>query len=194
MKISEHLSTTRDPMIVCPCGCGFGTRKSDFHPNLLILFESIRDEVNKHEKRRCKALGISCRELGMNVVSGARCLSHNMAVKEINPNAASFSPHVNEFIDRKRGGGPCLALDLQKPVTWGIVEFYGVCSLAVARQGRGGCGLYWPEAGNFVHVDIASPYFGPHWASNRRWERPKGRKRGVRSRRKRNSVSTVHRG
>ena len=194
MKLSEHLSTTRDPMIVCPCGCGFGTRQSDFHPSLPILFESIREEANNYEKLRCENLGISYRELGMNVLSGARCLNHQMAIKEINSKAATFSPHVNEFIDRVRDGGPCLALDLQKPITWGIVEFYSVCSMIVARQEQGGCGLYWPEAGNFVHVDIASPHFGPHWPSNRRWEIPKGRKRGVRSRRKRAGVSAVRRG
>ena len=42
--LSDHFSKVE---LQCDCGCGFGTNDGDVDPNLILLLEGIRMEINK---------------------------------------------------------------------------------------------------------------------------------------------------
>jgi len=66
--LSDHFSKVE---LQCDCGCGFGTNDGDVDPNLILLLEGIRMEINKPVR----------------ITSGCRCQKHNADVGGV-PNSA----------------------------------------------------------------------------------------------------------
>ena len=139
-KLSPHLTVGE---VKCTCGCGFGTEPGDLRPETAELFEAIRHAAG---------------DLPITVTSACRCVGHQIEIYEargetMTAERARGSAHV-------RG----LALDLKPPEGWSLECFYQLCSAWVKQ---GGCGIYGPLNGNFVHVDcMHEPTF------YRRWEKP----------------------
>lgn len=125
--------------ISCPCGCGYGTRIHDLDPEIAVIFEAIRYCVGGPIK----------------ILSGCRCWHHQGKIRKDFALAAKFSPHCSGQ-----------ALDLAVPEGKTLKEFYLLCSqvLAAMTGKRGGCGIYYPGAGNFVHIDLGKGYI-----PDRRW-------------------------
>lgn len=64
MRLSDHLDTDSGDRLTCGCGCGMGTRLEHWRPELLTLFEAIRNGA-----------GVS-----VAVLSAWRCPRHNSRV------------------------------------------------------------------------------------------------------------------
>jgi len=64
LRISAHLDTDIDKMLVCACGCGMGSDVWMFRPQLIAMFEHVRAVVGR----------------AILVTSGYRCPKHNEAI------------------------------------------------------------------------------------------------------------------
>ena len=125
MRLNEFLDDAAGDVLVCGCGCGFGSRIQHWggpSPLLADIHGAIRRTV----------------DVPVYVLSGARCPRHNAAV--------AITERSQHSIAR--------ALDLACPQGWKLSDFLPVCIEAVNRMtsGQGGVGYY--PAQNFVHIDV----------------------------------------
>lgn len=76
LKISDHLASHETE---CRCGCGFGSRREDFDPALLLLFEKIRYLLNLKRDRTNE------QDVPISISGPARCEAHNATIKNSSP-------------------------------------------------------------------------------------------------------------
>jgi len=123
MRLNEFLDDAKGDVLVCGCGCGYGSRVEHWGSYSLVaeMQFQIRQAVGKP---------VYC-------LSGARCPRHNAAVA----------------ITERSQHSICQVLDLAQPQGMTLDNFHTICVEAVERmtEGRGGVGLYPTQY--FVHID-----------------------------------------
>ena len=127
MRLNEFLDDAKGDVLVCQCGCGYGSRIQHWGGPVPLL-------ADIHAAIRAKVGG------PVYVLSGARCPRHNAAVA----------------ITERSQHSICQALDLAQPQGWELAAFMALCEDVVERmaEGRGGVGLYPSQ--RFVHIDTGT--------------------------------------
>jgi hypothetical protein len=125
VKLNEYLDDALGDVLVCGCGCGFGSRLEHWCHGEAVDVATIHAEIRS--RANC----------AIHVLSGARCPRHNAAVART---------------ERSQHAIAC-ALDLALPAGWEYLDFYTLCdeTVKLVTGGVGGVGKY--TAQRFVHVD-----------------------------------------
>lgn len=125
MRLNEYLDDAGGDVLVCGCGCGYGSRVEHWRHGERVTVVDIHAAIRG--------------QIGGPVMSlsGARCPRHNAQVS-----IANFSQHPI-----------CCALDLRCPPGWDMNKWRMLCENVVASitDGQGGVGFYPTQ--RFVHVD-----------------------------------------